>query len=633
MRLKTMGIQNFMSIRKAEVPLENQGLILIQGKNLDDPAFESNGAGKSTISEALVWAIYDKTVRGLSGDEVVNNKIKKNTNVWLDFEDDNKSQYRISRYRKHNEHKNNCNIFKDGVNITPKSTKDANKMIESIIGMSFNTFLNSILFGQGAVKLFSVATDKEKKEILEQILQIDEFNRLLDTTKQRLSSKKSDLSEILAEDKKTLHLIEEVEQTISQLERAELEDSKRVEEEVGELKEELKTANKELSEHMSSSNDYSARLGALEAILKKVEDKLASFKQYEDMKSNLSLDKRDQERELERSVKAVKEGKEELEKIAQGKGTNCPVCGQDISDESIQSAMRHVAVKMAEHKNMIKHCTSVIAELSEDLATISKALEGKDKLTKQKDTILGEISEINASIRAEANLRKSLQSRVDNLESSIEKLEAKKGTTYRPLIEEKSKQLSVFEQKLEDNKGQRGAIEKEISDLEFWVEGFGNSGIKSYLLDNVTHILNKKSNEYLSKLAGSTTTIEFSTQTRLTSGELRDKFEVRILNAVGGESYTANSTGEKRRIDLAISLALQHLVKSRSNGRLNYLLYDEIFDGLDAVGCENAIQLLMEIQQEVESIHVITHNDILKAYFDKYLIATKEGGATRVHRE
>jgi DNA repair exonuclease SbcCD ATPase subunit len=102
---------------------------------------------------------------------------------------------------------------------------------------------------------------------------------------------------------------------------------------------------------------------------------------------------------------------------------------------------------------------------------------------------------------------------------------------------------------------------------------------------------------------------------------------------VGGDSYESNSTGERRRIDLAISLALQDLVMSRANGRLNVLLYDEIFDGLDAVGCENAIQLLHDMQKSVETIYVITHNDILKSYFDKFLVVTKENGATRVHRE
>src|SRR5699024_4710894 len=94
--------------------------------------------------------------------------------------------------------------------------------------------------------------------------------------------------------------------------------------------------------------------------------------------------------------------------------------------------------------------------------------------------------------------------------------------------------------------------------------------------------------------------------------------------------YNSNSTGERKRIDLAISLALQDLVMTRAEGKLNLLLYDEVFDGLDAVGCENAIQLLQEIQEGVPSVFVITHNDILKSYFENTLTVTKRDGETKL---
>jgi DNA repair exonuclease SbcCD ATPase subunit len=205
--------------------------------------------------------------------------------------------------------------------------------------------------------------------------------------------------------------------------------------------------------------------------------------------------------------------------------------------------------------------------------------------------------------------------------------------SYESIINQKEEELKTIESKIKELKLQKTEVETRADNLKFWVDAFGNAGIKSYLLDSVTPFLNNKANEYLSKLAGSTMRIEFSTQTRLANGELRDKFEIRLLNNVGGDSYESNSEGEKRRIDLAISLALQDLIRSRSNSKLNILLYDEIFDSLDSVGCENAIQLLTEMQDKVESIFVITHNDILKTYFDKYLIVTKEEGSTSVRKE
>ncbi|MNO03387.1 hypothetical protein D3C81_2240730 [compost metagenome] len=72
---------------------------------------------------------------------------------------------------------------------------------------------------------------------------------------------------------------------------------------------------------------------------------------------------------------------------------------------------------------------------------------------------------------------------------------------------------------------------------------------------------------------------------------------------------------------------------SRANGHLNLLLYDECFDGLDAIGCENVVQVLHDMQAEIQTIYVITHNDVLKSFFDNALVVTKEDGATRIHKE
>jgi DNA repair exonuclease SbcCD ATPase subunit len=633
MRLKKLTIQNFMSIREAEIQLDGQGLILIQGKNMDDPAFDSNGAGKSTTFEALTWVKYDKTVRGLSGDQVVNLNVGANCAVKLDFEDDAGAEWRIARYRKHKEHKNNCHIFKNGKNITPKSTKDANAMIESIFQMDFHTFTNSILFGQGLVKMFSVATDKEKKELLEKMLQMDQFGALLEKAKSKLATLNGELAVMETERTRNEHLISEIRSTIEALQAAEVEETAKAKAEIEELRTQLQEAQRTLQEH--SMSDYSEQLAKLEKLRDMVDAKLSEFKEIERKK----LEAQGEEMALVRQLVKLKREYDQLKvdktTTANGKSKTCSACGQEIKTdpESIRQAVEHIESKIVEKAAEVKETMVNLSTARQTIEGLETQLSGKEKLETQKEAIAGEISQIQASIRAEANLHRMYQSRVDELEAAIEKAEKRVGKTYKPLIEEKETQLNELISKQAENAERYEKLSADVPKYKFWVEAFGNAGIKSYLLDSVTPFLNKKGNEYLSKLAGNTIQIEFSTQTRLASGELRDKFEVRILNSVGGDSYESNSTGERRRIDLAISLALQDLVMSRANGRLNVLLYDEIFDGLDAVGCENAIQLLHDMQKSVETIYVITHNDILKSYFDKFLVVTKENGATRVHRE
>lgn len=633
-KLQKLTGKNFMSIRSAEVELSGQGLVLVQGKNNDDPAFDSNGAGKSSVFELLVWILFDKTVRGLSGDEVVNRNIGKNCVGFLDFVDDSdNSTYRIARYRKHSEHKNNAYIFKNGTNITPKSTKDANKMIETIFQIDYTSFTNSILFGQGLVKMFSVATDKEKKEILEKMLQMEDIKKCLDIAKKRLSEKNEELSRNETTANRIENLISEIETTIKSLQTAEKEQAEKTQREIEELTEELQEAEKELEQFKVTTD--SDRLEALELIKAKLDKKVKSFKQYEDAKFNIQSEISSLKSQAKRIVKESEKLVEEAEEIASGVNKTCPTCGQSIADtkEAIEEALGHIVKKRKELRKERKELEEKVTELQEDFEKIEEVLSKKDAYVEKLDEVKGEISQITASVRAEENLRKSLHNNVTRIKSSIERLEKEKGKTYEALINQKEEQLTEQQKALKELQSQKGSLAVEVEMLKFWVDGFGNTGIKSYLLDSVTPFLNKRANHYLSKLAGSTMMVEFSTQTRLASGELRDKFEIRLLNSVGGDSYTSNSEGEKRRIDLAISLALQDLVRSRSNGRLNILLYDEIFDSLDSVGSENAITLLNEMQNEVETIFVITHNDILKSYFDRYLIVTKEDGATRVHKE
>jgi len=634
MKFVKLTVQNFMSIRTAEVELTDQGLVLVQGKNNDDPAFESNGAGKSTIFESLTYALFDKTIRGLKGDEVINNTVGKNCYVFLDLKDDDGVSYRIARYRKHNEHRNNVYIYRDTKNITPKSSKDSNAFIEQLIRMDYDTFSNSILFGQGLIKMFSTASDADKKSILEKMLNMSIFKDAQEVAKEKLREKKESLTKLETEKANTEGLIAEIEGTVIRLKEQEQEHRLNTSKEIERLREETEKAEKELEEHNENSVDYSSDLEKLNDNKATVEKKLSKFKVYEKARNDIAVELSGLLRDKKRLTSELEGIKKEIEEVKEGKQTNCPTCGQEIKDDTDkEGALKHLAEKARKNITASKDIVAELSEKKGDLEKIDTFLEGKEKIEKEKDAIVGEISELNALIRTKDRIGKGLETRIDELKKSIKRLEGELDKTYKPMIEEKEKQLGKLTERLAEISVERAELSKEVEKINFWVNAYGNSGIKSYLLDSVTPYLNKRANYYLSKLAGNTTEIEFSTQTRLKSGEIRDKFEVRINNLVGGASYDANSTGERRRIDLAISLALQDLVMSRSNGKMNILLYDECFDGLDAVGCENVVQLLQEVSQNTETIFVITHNDHLKPYFDNTLDIIKEGGETRVEKQ
>lgn len=657
-----------MSIRKAVVDFSNQGLVLIRGENLDDPAFDANGAGKSSIMEALVVSLYEKTIRGLSMNEVVNEDIGKNMVLFLDFNSDTGKEYRISRYRQHKEHKNNTYIFQDGVNITPKSTKDCNVLIEEIFGMDFMTFTNSILFGGGLIKTFSVATDAEKKSILEKMLKLDTWGKAQEVAKKKLKEVKEELATVDSKVEKSTNLVSEMDSTIESLKEAEKEAKERHEQEIEGLKAEIKEAEKnaeakivELQEELDEAEkehikacanevDSDTTVEELEKLLKKVDKSLKKFEAVEDQISDFRVDFKSFNRDYEKTDKEIEKLYEEMSELEMGVGGSCPVCKQPITADSIDESIDHIKNqigKLQKKKNIYEKKAEEAKESTEALQIV---LKKKSKYEKQREKILGETSQIKASIKAEEKIRESLQKEVKRARKALEEAQEKPelarlrhhlkrakqelgGTRFTDLIAQKEEQKKALLDEIKAIKDSVKDKKERQRHLEFAVDAYGNSGIKSKLLDSVTDEINQKTNYYLRKLAGTTIEVKVSTQTKLASGEVRDKFDVQIKNLVGSNNYKGNSTGERRRIDLSISLALQDLVMTRSNAKMNILLYDEVFDGLDAIGCENVVQLLHEIQGSIGTIFVITHNDTLKAFFDRHLVVTKEQGKTSVTKE
>jgi len=174
-------------------------------------------------------------------------------------------------------------------------------------------------------------------------------------------------------------------------------------------------------------------------------------------------------------------------------------------------------------------------------------------------------------------------------------------------------------------------LEGQVNILNFWIDGFGNKGVKSLLLDTITPILNANANEYLSILTDGTAKVRFSTQTTLQSGEQRDRFNVAAEIAMGSQDYAGASGGEHQRIDIATLFALGDLASSRAHAPISLRLLDEPFSALDSVGAEQVVRLLKtKIVPKSGTVLVMTHDDNLKALFDNRILVVKEGGISRI---
>lgn len=685
MVLKTITIQNFLSVSQITLNLDNMGLVLLLGQNNDNPEFLSNGAGKSSITEALVWVLYGKTVRGLKGDEVVHNLIKKNCKVILDLVDDDGNEYRLARYRKHNENKNSFQIFMNKKDVSPKSDSEGLKFVVELLGMDYTTFTAAILYSASSFK-FTSASDSELKAAFDTILGFDIYSNCLSETRNKIrqaSGQRTQVNLLYGQISKSKQVTEDNLNSLldsqkewKQTHKATLSDYlkqiKKLEKEKTELesqveeffiaKEQAKKAYEDLKAVPPEENsEIKKRIEAGREYLQKEADKLENVKsKFFVSHQELRLLKKDidaaesSEANLENMLKTLKE---DAERVEEDLGTECPHCGQVMDSSCLSKLQEGINKSLAKTLTELTTCKTELLnqklrckDLEEQTKTykderdvfednVEKAALRIKDLEKQRDESsdykeqLAELKSNYSTCDSDYKIAKTEFSTLESqLSSLLERMEQeyKAKNPYEKLVVQHEEHLAELRCKEQEYVDEIEKLDIELEKLRFWEKAFSNEGIKSKLLDNVTPYLNKQANRYLQKLSSDHIEVKFTTQTVLKSGEVREKFNIEIINMDGGMSYASNSSGEKKRIDIAIQLALQSLVASRSSKQMNILILDEIFDALDDSGIANVMNLLDELSQSVSSILVITHNEELASLLPNTITVEKTNGLSKL---
>lgn len=610
-------VKNFMSIEEARLELDKRGLMLIEGRNKTNGAFKSNGSGKTSILDSIVYAIYDTTSKGLKADAVVSRAAKKNTEVILEGKKGD-DVIRIERYRKHKTHKNKVRLLLNGKDISEKSAKATNEAIESIVGIDYKTFINSIMFSQGTgAGRFATATDKEKKEILENLVNLNIYANAQEIAKEKVKEKQEEINENI---RGTERLNWEL-SNVDLMEQQEQENYENTRSMIKQEQDNLEANIKEMSKYTQDNFPVTEQL----------KEEIVALENQRDSHTSLDISAISNEvntkyRELTEKVnnqKNLTAKKDEI--VGQYKRlqteTNCPVCGNLLDQAHREQEMNSLKEQLRDILVELSPLEGVIAALTEEYNNLHKEYQEHkalyDNANANYQKIVNTIQQKKDQIANYENTLQGYQTRMENIKSTLEKLnnvpKPRKRDDERKGIKEK---ITAQKQALLD-------LEKEKKQLEDMVKVYSNSGVKSHVLDLITPYLNKRANTYLRKLSGSDIEVRFDTQKKNKDGTYSDKFDVQVFNSTGGESYQANSEGEKKRIDLAISLAIQDLVLKRSEISTNIVIYDEVFDALDSVGAENVVELLKERLDTVDSIFVVTHNEHLKPLFEQVITVVK----------
>lgn len=599
MEFKGLTLNNFMSYREARFDnIDHAGLTLIEGVNLDEGG--SNGAGKSSLWDGISWSLFGLTVRGLKGDEVINRQAKKNcyASLALTFQGKN---IVVNRYRKHDERGDRLQVdfANDDWEIT--DTKEFGTLaqtqdwIHEYFGIDFELFRCTVLFAQGETFNFVNAGNKLQKEILSKVMKVN-YDTYLDNAKAKYKEMAQE-KDTITRDLEVLksHVVEDPDSIFAE-EIESWEENRRLRE--GQIVSDLKLKKAKLAEMPEVD------LSKLREMAAKIKEEGDTLKEH---------------RRTISSGLAKAEGdfrffqKQRSEFLALAKEGVCPTCHQDINEDANTSFV-------AKAEEGIKEAQAAISSTKSKIERLEGFMEANAKR-------LSKVTEAISQKAADQRIREHLQAEIERLEKSIARVK-EENNPFIAKRDEAIKKQDKIKQKLESFAQRLKKIEDELPYYDFWVNAFGDSGIKSFVFDLVCSTLTNKSNDYLNLLTNGSIAVSFDTQKKLKSGELREKFDCSVMKDGEIVKYDAYSGGEKRRISLAVDMALSDLMSDYHGSRFNMVVFDEQTSYLDLQGRQGFMQLLKKLAIN-KRVFVVDHDSEFKAQFDDVWTIQKKSGVSQ----
>lgn len=631
MRPLSLRLRNFLSHADSTLRLANRGLVLIDGENRDMGG--SNGSGKSAIFEGIRWAIDGSTSRGIRGADVCRRGYG-DTEVTLEFESRGVLA-RITRYQNHKQFGNQLKFEIAGKDATQSTGKETQAKIYEFLQLDITTFTNVVLFPQGTHG-FTSLTDSEQKAVFEKLLNLERFGEAQLRTKAAVAELEANRLTTVGKLGTCKALAAAAADAYSRLRNEKAKYEQQKQEKIQRLQERwfLHDAQKPSPPPVAEAiQQLQARLGggmeqSLRDVLQQCNHHLnLSVQEVTKLRSSVDV--------LTREKGKIRLGDPEAEAK---KHDTCPSCGQDMPAEAKDRLRLSLCTKHNEEK---KRLQSLQEEIAAAELALGPALDKQTQLLGGKAQVENELQTFNDA-RAQLAQLQAQVSRFDRdldswvatgkgLEEQIASARAETAN-FDPLIEAEQKKHSdqvLIEQKLNE---EITWLDEELAYHKFWVEGFGNKGLKSLLIDTATPYLNEVVAKYVHELTNGQCGINFTTLVRLANGELRDKFSVEVSYTNGGETYKSVSGGEARRVDVAVGLALGDLAASRASSSVRLRLLDEPFEALDTIGCEAVVHVLRtHVLPTTETILVMSHNEDLKSLFEQRITVIKENGVSRIH--
>jgi DNA repair exonuclease SbcCD ATPase subunit len=556
-KFKTIRWKNFLSTgaQFTEIFLDRSPTTLIVGEN---------GAGKSTVLDAMCFTLFGKPFRAINKPQLVNSINEKNLVAEVEFCIGTK-EYKIVRGAK----PNIFEIYLNGVMLNQDAAaRDYQKYLEEqVLKLNYKSFTQIVILGSASFTPFMQLPTAHRREVIEDLLDINIFTTMNTVLKDKAGEVKSKIVEAdnkIDLGKSKVKLQQDYIKTLEEDKQKKVED----------VQKRILEANADISQLSS--------------------DVEAERKQEDSHKSSISdaTEKRNARQEMGSLLRKLSERIKTQEKSIEFYNDHdvCPTCSQDLD-----STFKDIAKKTHTHK--IEEIEGAVQTLSDQLQAVGNRLEEIDAIEEKISQHKSNIITLNTKIIANQQYIQKLNAELDS------------ESTERGNIDEEKAALKSIAKEVMEYAGQKNTLVEERHYLEIAGLLLKDTGIKTTIIKQYLPVINKLVNKYLQAM-------DF-----FVTFELDEAFNEKIKSRHRDEfSYASFSEGEKAKIDLALLFTWRTIAKMKNSTSTNLLMLDEVFDGsLDINGTDFVMTILNTLGDD-SNVFIISHKDAL---FDKFRAVIK----------
>ena len=534
----------------------------------------ANGAGKSTILDALTFSLFNKPFRKITKPQLINSTNEKDGSVEVEFSLKGR-QYKIVRGLKPNKFE----IWVDGkMQDQFASAAEQQKYFEqTILKLNYKSFTQIVILGSSTFVPFMQLTASSRREVIEDLLDIKIFSAMNDLVKARLRSQRDEVRTLELKKDSLLDKVQMQEDFIKQIERTGNDDIK-------EKQNQIRKIAKEANEYISKNVKLSFELETLDNKLLGLSDVTKSLRTLSDLRGK-----------IKQKVSAAG-----TEYDFFNDNVSCPTCTQSLKEDFRVN-------KIAELKTSVRKLQSGLDELETKIKDEEERELRFTKLSQEVTSLTHGISQNNTRISGLQRQSRDLESEIQRITEQL----ANRNTEHEKLAEFQHNLAATYEKVTE---------QKElISEHDFAFGLLKDSGVKKNIIKKYLPLINQQVNRYLQMMDFY---INFT---------LDEEFNESIDSPIHEDfSYASFSEGEKMRIDLALLFTWREIAAYKNSTNTNLLIMDEVFDSsLDGSGNEDFLKIIRYVIKGA-NIFVISHKEGMFDRFDNVIRFEKVKGFSRI---